>query len=105
MCVCACVCVCVCVLSVMPDSCDPMGPSPPGSSVHGIFQTRILEWVPFPAPGDLLNPGIKIGSPMSPALAGGFFATAPPEKPHWAASEAGLFNTDQQPSALKNKRS
>ena len=24
---------------------DPMGCSPPGSSVHGIFQARILEWV------------------------------------------------------------
>ena len=25
--------------------CDPMNCSPPGSSVHGIFQARILEWV------------------------------------------------------------
>ena len=25
--------------------CDPMGCSPPGSSIHGIFQARILEWV------------------------------------------------------------
>jgi len=25
--------------------CDPVGCSPPGSSVHGIFQVRILEWV------------------------------------------------------------
>ena len=32
--------------SVMSDSlCDPMGYSPPGSSVYGIFQARILEWV------------------------------------------------------------
>ena len=31
--------------SVLSDSCDPMNCSPPGSSVHGIFQTRILEWV------------------------------------------------------------
>ena len=30
--------------SVMPDSCDSMDSSPPGSSVHGIFQARILEW-------------------------------------------------------------
>ena len=28
--------------------CDPMGCSPPGSSVHGIFQARILEWVAIP---------------------------------------------------------
>ena len=25
--------------------CDPMDYSPPGSSVHGIFQARVLEWV------------------------------------------------------------
>ena len=25
--------------------CDPMGCSPPGSSIHGILQARILEWV------------------------------------------------------------
>ena len=31
--------------SVMSDSCDPMDCSPPGSSVYGIFQARILEWV------------------------------------------------------------
>ena len=30
--------------SVVPDSLQPMDCSPPGSSVHGIFQTRILEW-------------------------------------------------------------
>ena len=29
---------------------DPMDCSPPGSSVHGIFQARALEWVPLPSP-------------------------------------------------------
>ena len=29
--------------------CDPMDCSPPGSSVHGILQTKILEWVPKPS--------------------------------------------------------
>ena len=28
-----------------PTLCDPVGCSPPGSSVHGILQARILEWV------------------------------------------------------------
>ena len=28
-----------------PTLCDPMGCSVPGSSVHGIFQARVLEWV------------------------------------------------------------
>ena len=26
---------------------DPMDCSPPGSSVHGVFQARVLEWVPY----------------------------------------------------------
>ena len=36
--------------SVVSDSCDPMHCSPAGSSVHGILQARVLEWVPFPSP-------------------------------------------------------
>ena len=52
--------------------CDPIDCSPPGSSVHGIFQARILEWVPFLTPGDLPDPGIEPASLVSPALAGGF---------------------------------
>ena len=28
-------------------------------TVHGILQARILEWVAFPFPGDLPNPGIE----------------------------------------------
>ena len=31
-----------------PSLCDPMDCSPPGSSVHGILQARILEWVAMP---------------------------------------------------------
>ena len=43
--------------------CDPMGCSLPGSSVHGILQARILEWVAISSPGDLPNLGIEPGSP------------------------------------------
>ena len=32
----------------------------PGSSVQGIFQARILEWVPFPIPGNLHDPGVNV---------------------------------------------
>ena len=35
---------CVSGCSIVSHSCDPMDCSPPGSSVHGIFQARILEW-------------------------------------------------------------
>ena len=34
--------------------------------------------LPFPPPGDLPDPGIELESPVSPALAGGFFTTEPP---------------------------
>ena len=51
--------------------------SPPGSSVRGILQARMLEWValPCPSPGSLPDPGILPASPVSPALAGGFLTT------------------------------
>ena len=32
-------------LQSCPTPCDPIDGSPPGSSVHGIFQARVLEWV------------------------------------------------------------
>ena len=50
----------------------------PDSSVHGVFQARIREWVAFPTPGDLPNPGFEPTSPASSALVGGFFTTEPP---------------------------
>ena len=37
--------------------------SPPGSSVHGIFQKKYWSKLPFPPPRDLPNPGIKSLSP------------------------------------------
>ena len=39
--------------------------SPPDSSVHGILQAKILEWVAIPFSRDFPNPGIKL---MLPAL-------------------------------------
>ena len=45
------------------------------SSVYGIFQTKILEWVPMPSSRGSFQPRIEPASFMSPALAGGFFTT------------------------------
>ena len=55
---------------------NPMDCSPPGSSVHGILQARILEWVAMSFSRDLPDPGIKPVSLASPALAGAFFKTS-----------------------------
>ena len=44
----------VLVAQLYPTLCDPMNCSPPGSSVHGVFQARILERVAMPSPpGDI----------------------------------------------------
>ena len=51
--------------------------NPPGSSVHGIFQARIPNGLPFPSPRDFPNPGIELASSV---LAGRFFTTEPPGK-------------------------
>ena len=56
--------------------CDPMDCSPPGSSVLGILQARILEWVAILSPGDL--PGLI---PGSPALQADSLPSAQPGKP------------------------
>ena len=61
------ICACLPIPSVVSDPSDPTDCSPSGSSVPGIFQARILEWVAIPPPGDLLDPGIQPASPVSPA--------------------------------------
>ena len=40
--------LCVLVTQLCPALCDPMDSSPPGSSVHGLLQARILEWIAIP---------------------------------------------------------
>ena len=47
----------------------------------GFFTQEQWSGLPFPTPGDLLNPGIEPRSLVSPALVGRFFTTAPPRKP------------------------
>ena len=70
------VCVCVKSLQSCPTLCHPMGHSPSGSSVHGIFQARILEWVVMSSSRDLPDPGTEPASLTAPALAGRFFTSS-----------------------------
>ena len=58
--------------------CYPVDHSPPGSSVHGILQARILGGLPCPPAGDLPNPGIE---PGPPALQSDSLPSKPPGKP------------------------
>ena len=70
---------------------DPMDCSLLGYSVHRILQSRILEWVAIPSPGNLSNPEIE---PMS-ALAGRFFS---------ATWEAPGMQSSLKNDTLKEKR-
>ena len=58
--------------------CDPKDCSPPGSSLHGILQARILEWVAIPFSGGSSQPRDQTQVFFT---AGGFFTA-------WATSEA-----------------
>ena len=78
------VCVCVCdKLLHHVQLCNPMDCSPPGSSVHGILQARILEWVAMPSSMPSIHPpGMDATNLMSNALTSRFFTTSAP----WEAS-------------------
>ena len=81
--------------------CNSVDSSLPGSSVHGILQARILEWVAIsfsisfsPSPGDLPDPGIE---PRSPALQADALSSELPGKPKtrldYSLSHVRLFVT------------
>ena len=57
--------------------CNLMDCSPPGSSVHGILQAKILEWVAIPFSTEFPDPGIK---PRSPTLQADSLLSEPPGK-------------------------
>ena len=59
-----------------PTLCDPMDCRLPGSSVHGIFQGRVLDELPFPSPVDLPDPGME---PRSLTLYADTLPSEPPE--------------------------
>ena len=81
------------LLQTCPTLCDPMDCSPPGSSVHGILQARILEWVTMPSSGSS-DPGIKPTSLMFPVLAVGLFTTS-------TTWEARILLRPEEPGGLQ----
>ena len=64
------------VVRLCPTLCDPMDYSLPGSSVHGISQERIPEWVAMFCSRGSPRQGVEL---VSPALAGGFSTTESPD--------------------------
>ena len=69
---------CVCVFSHIQLR-DPMDHSPPDSSVHGILQARILEWVAMPPSRGCSQPRDRT---LVSCIVGLFFIAEPPGKPH-----------------------
>ena len=67
-----------CVLQSCPTLCDPMDCSPPGSSVQGILQARILEWVALPSSRGSSSPRDRT---CISCIVDGFFSTEPQGKP------------------------
>ena len=87
-----------CLFSHVQSFCDPMDCSPPGSSVHGIFQARILEWVAISSSRGSSQPrdqthiscvsciAGRFFTTCVSCIAGGFFTTEPPKKPQSCVS-------------------
>ena len=71
--------------------CDLLDWGLPGSSVHGILRQEYWSGLPFPFPGDLPTSGIEPESPVSPALAGGFFI----DNSTWEAPIVSLETSDK----------
>ena len=74
------------VASVMSNS-DLMDYSLPGSSVHGIFQAKILESVAMPSSGECSWPRDRTHVPWSSCTTGGFFTAEPPGKPRYGIAQ------------------
>ena len=71
------------VAQLCPTLCDPMD-----STVHGILQVRILEWVVFPFPGDLPNPGTE-----SPALQADSLPSEPQGNPKFNIQKMKIMSS------------
>ena len=66
--------------SVMSDSATPWTVACQAPLSMKFSRQEYWSGLPFPTAGDLLDPGIELVSPVSPALAVRFFTTAPPRK-------------------------
>ena len=61
--------------------CSPMDCSPPGSSVHGVFQAKVLEWVAISYSRRSSGPRDWTWVFCASYVASRFFTTVPPGKP------------------------
>ena len=71
--------------------CDPMDCSHQAPLSMGFSRQDYWSGLPFPSPGDLLNPGIK---PGSPALEADALTTEPPGKPDTSKQRNNKYNSE-----------
>ena len=71
----------VCMCSVMSLFCSPWTVADQASLTMEFSRQEYWSELFFPSTQDLIDPGIRLMSLASPALAGGFFTTVPPGKP------------------------
>ena len=81
------VCVNAKSIQLCPTLCDPMDYSPPGSSVHGILQARILEWAAMPSSSGSSQPRIEPMPLVAPML-----QADPLLLSHWGSPELGVLH-------------
>ena len=92
----SCACLPAKLLQSSPTLWDPMDCSPPGSSVHGILQARVLDWVVMPSSrGSSWSRDGTCVFLLSLALAGGFFTSKPLGNPE-ASCKSDLFLVDSR---------
>ena len=77
------------LLQSCPALCDPVSCSLPGFSVHGVLQAKILEWVAISSSRGSSQPRARTRASYISCV-GGFFTTAPPEKPILSLGTLGL---------------
>ena len=70
--------------------CDPLDCSPPGFSVHGTLQARILEWVAISSSRGFSQRRDRTGISCVSRVTGGLFATEPVGSSPWRAFEPPL---------------
>ena len=82
--------LCVCLVAQFCLTlCDLVDCSLSGSSVHEFSRQKYWSGLPFPPPGDLLDPGTEPESPTSPTLAGRFSTTSTTWEDHITDKNVG----------------
>ena len=76
---------------------------PPSSSVPGISQARILEWIAILFSRGSPNPGIKPRTLVSPALAGRFFTTSATWEVRLSHQDLIILQSEEEPMLEKGK--